>query len=363
MPRNSSDFRYKSDIAACRQTIRGGSKTFFAASLLLPRRVRDPAYALYAFCRLSDDTVDLEGGRLASIGRLRDRLERAYAGRPLPLAVDRALADTVERFQIPSDLPLALLEGLEWDAQGRQYRSLSDLSAYAARVAGSVGAMMALLMGARRPDLLARACDLGLAMQLTNIVRDIGEDARNGRLYLPLDWFDEMGIDPGAWLAAPCCSAPIRAMASRMLVAADQHYARADAGIARLPLDCRPGISAARTLYAEIGREVERRGFDSVTVRAVVSNRRKAALLGASIARALRPARPAEMAVAPEAAFLVSAVAERRDLTLPRRPRWWHLGTQTVAAIEMFDRLERQDRQRRGLGSGWPERSVESLRS
>ena len=85
----------------------------------------------------------------------------------------------------------------------RRYETLQDLDAYAARVAGSVGAMMTLVMGQRAPEIVARACDLGVAMQLTNIARDVGEDARAGRLYLPLQWLREAGIDPDAWLAKP----------------------------------------------------------------------------------------------------------------------------------------------------------------
>jgi phytoene synthase len=165
--------------------IRCGSRSFFMASFLLPPDVREAAYALYAFCRLSDDAVDVEGGRGESVARLRQRLDSVFAGRPEPEPVDRALTDAVIEFGIPRAAMDALLEGLEWDAAGRRYETLSDVYAYAVRVAGSVGAMMAALMGARTPDLVARACDLGVAMQLTNIARDVGEDARAGRLYLP----------------------------------------------------------------------------------------------------------------------------------------------------------------------------------
>jgi phytoene synthase len=137
-----------SDLAACHALLRGGSRSFFAASLFLPRDVCEPAAALYAFCRLADDAVDVEGGGLGALARLRDRLDRAYAGRPLPLPGDRALADVARLFSMPRALPDALLEGFEWDARGRRYESLADLHGYAARVAGSVGAMMAMLMGA-----------------------------------------------------------------------------------------------------------------------------------------------------------------------------------------------------------------------
>lgn len=167
------------DFAFCRDALRRGSRSFLAASLLLPARVRAPAAALYAFCREADDAVDL--ACVPDLAPLRDRLDRAYAGRPRPGPVDRAFAEVVARFAIPRALFDALLEGFAWDAEGRRYEDFADLGAYAARVAGSVGAMMAVLMGVRAPEKLARACDLGTAMQLTNIARDIGEDARAGR--------------------------------------------------------------------------------------------------------------------------------------------------------------------------------------
>ena len=121
--------------------------------------------------------------------------------------------------------------------------------------------MMALLMGVRTPEGLARACDLGVAMQLSNIARDVGEDARMGRLYLPQAWLVEAGIAPDARLAAPVFSPALGAVVRRLLDAADALYRRVDAGVARLPLACRPGINAARFLYAEIGHEVARSGF------------------------------------------------------------------------------------------------------
>jgi phytoene synthase len=109
----------------------------------------------------------------------------------------------IETYHMPRALPEALLEGLAWDGMERRYASLSDLRAYSARVASAVGAMMCVLMEVRDPHALARACDLGVAMQLTNIARDVGEDARAGRLYLPTDWLEEEGIDIDAFLADP----------------------------------------------------------------------------------------------------------------------------------------------------------------
>ncbi len=343
------------DLAACRALLANGSRTFLAASRLLPQAVRDPACALYAFCRLADDEVDGQTGggtpgglpgagsaaaASAAVISLRHRLQRVYQGQPLDQPADRALAVVVKRFNIPPQLPEALIEGFEWDGQDRHYDTLADVQAYAARVAGTVGAMMALLMGVRSATGLARACDLGVAMQLSNIARDVGEDARLGRLYLPRQWLREVGISPEAWLAAPAHSPALGQVVQRLLREADALYARVDAGVAALPLGCRPGINAARFLYAQIGLEVERRGLNAVDGRAVVSRSRKLA----SLLQALLLLAPATASVAapPLAAtrHLVEAVTGpvHDSVFNPPPPR------RLEGVLALFERLERRDR-------------------
>ena len=262
MPQFSFDLASRSDQRECRELIRSGSKSFYSASRLLPAEVRQQAFALYAFCRLSDDAVDMADGSQDAIARLTDRLARAAQGRPRPFAADRALADAMRRSAIPPALLEALLEGLAWDAEGRCYETLDDLFDYAARVAGTVGVMMTLIMGVRSAAALGRACDLGVAMQLTNIARDVGEDARMGRIYLPRQWLRETGVDAEAWLAEPSPDPRIRALVARLLDEARALYQQARGGVALLPASCRPAILAAALIYAEIGAEVERNGFD-----------------------------------------------------------------------------------------------------
>ncbi len=328
------------DLRACRALLAGGSRTFFAASLLLPRRVRDPASALYAFCRLADDLIDRERDA-AGLERLSARLDGIYAGRPGPAAADRALAAVVAHHGIPRPLLDALLEGFRWDAEGRRYETAADLEAYAVRVAGAVGILMALLMGVRDAPALARAADLGIAMQLSNIARDVGEDAGMGRLYLPLAWLREAGIDPDAWLARPAFDPALGAVVRRLLDAADRFYRRADAGIAALPRGCRPGIRAARLLYAGIGDEVARRGHDSVGGRASVPTARKLALVG----RALLPGRRDDAAAAvPSAAAAreLVEVAAASGRTPWARPR--SLDERVAWVVDLFQRLERRER-------------------
>lgn len=333
-----------SDHAECRAVIREGSRSFYAASRLLPASVRKPAFGLYAFCRLSDDAIDLGTGSTNALERLRDRLDRAAEGRPLPHPADRAMADLVRRHAIPRAVPQALLEGLRWDAEGRTYETLDDLFDYAARVAGTVGVMMTLMMGERSPEALARACDLGVAMQLTNIARDVGEDARLGRLYLPRQWLHEAGIDCASWLADPAPSDAIRVAVARLIEAAEMLYERARTGIGILPVGCRPAILAAALIYAEIGREIERNTYDSVTRRARVSGARKVHLLARSLAEAPLLSRGASEPALDSAAFLLDAVAN--GPSAPRRARRaiedWR--GSFVGVLETFERLQRAER-------------------
>jgi 15-cis-phytoene synthase len=334
-------------MAACRDLLCGGSRSFYAASLLLPKQVYEPATALYAFCRIADDEIDLAERPHEAVIALRQRLDAIYARRPLPIAADRALADVVHQFAIPRTLLDALIEGFAWDAEGRRYEDISSVYAYSARVASTVGAMMTLLMGIRDPDLIARACDLGVAMQLSNIARDVGEDAANGRLYLPREWLREEGLDPDAWLQDPVWTPELGRVVSRLLEAAEAQYVRADQGIGGLPLRCRAGIGAARHLYAEIGHEVRRRGLNSVCQRAVVSPRRKAALLPRVLAATL-PRKPKPLPPLAETQFLVEAVKAQplehniNPISTTGQPK---VENRVAWVLDLFERLEERDRQ------------------
>lgn len=304
------------DMAHCREAIRTGSLSFHAASKLLPSSVRDPALALYAFCRLADDEVDEGTNKSRAVLRLRDRLDKAYAGQPEDAPEDRAFAAIIKQFDMPRALPEALLEGLAWDAAEYRYQTLSELRGYSARVASAVGAMMCVLMGVRDRDALARACDLGVAMQLTNIARDVGEDARAGRIYLPLDWLEEAGISAQHFLENPKPTPEIRKMVRVLLDEARRLYQRSEAGIGQLPLSSRTGIWAARLIYSGIGTEIQRAKFDSITVRAHTTKAQKIGWLAQAVKRTattLVMPQPATLFAQPlpEVAFLVDAAGRQ----------------------------------------------------
>jgi phytoene synthase len=189
---------------------------------------------------------------------------------------------------------------------------------------------------------LARACDLGVAMQLTNIARDVGEDARHGRLYLPRAWMREAGLDPDAWLAAPRFDARLATVTRRLLAAADALYRRSEGGIACLPVSCRPGIGAARFIYAEIGRAVERAGLDSVTRRAVVPGRRKAVLLARSLGALLMPRPPVGAPPLEATRYLVEAVATAAPPRMRYRAPARSFDERVAWLVDLFTRLQQQ---------------------
>ncbi len=349
------------DLRYCRQKLHHGSKSFLAASFLLPVQMRKAATALYAFCREADDLVDLGDNAAESLKVVCKRVEQVYSDTPLLSPADRALRSVARHYSLPKALLDALIEGFAWDASHRSYQNLEALEDYAARVAGTVGAMMSVLMGARNPQVLARACDLGVAMQLTNICRDVGEDARAGRCYLPLDWLAEQGLTsdvlPEA-LLDPRNAIKVRIVVDRLLARAEELYARADCGIAMLPINCQRGIRMARRLYAGIGDEVARTAGYEVNHRAFVSGKRKLALITRHWVN--RPAVDRKLLSLPpltSTAWLVDAVAS----ATPERPVQISRGLmqnnsntrdEMITVLHIMDRLEHARRKQLQVGSG-----------
>jgi phytoene synthase len=282
-----------------RQTIERGSKSFAAAARLLDRNTRESAHMLYAWCRYCDDQIDTQHLGFAierETSSPRSRLQRLEQETRQTLAgdvVDRpafvALRRVVERHDIPDRYPLELLQGFAMDVEGHRYNELDDTLLYCYHVAGVVGVMMAYVMGVSGRDTLQRAADLGIAFQLTNIARDVMDDARLGRVYLPSRWLGEAKIPPAQIAAAEHRSA-VFAVVKRVLDEAERYYASAAQGLPRLGLRCAWSIDTARTVYRDIGRAVVERGPAAWNERVVVSGGRKMlgvlrGLLGALAAR------------------------------------------------------------------------------
>jgi 15-cis-phytoene synthase len=254
-----------------RQILAHHSKSFAFAGRLLPAWCRDDAAALYAWCRRCDDAVDTPRdaiARASAVAELRDELDRIYSAGVESDPTLVGLQEVVRRHAIPRRYAEDLVEGMAMDVDAVRYHTFDRLLLYCYRVAGTVGLMMAHIMGVRERSALRRAVDLGIAMQLTNICRDVAEDAVRGRVYLPLDL-----LEACRWPGDP--NGQTGRAVAELLRRADDFYASADQGLPALPVRCAIGIRAARLIYAEIGQVIARRRFDTGAGRAVVSRRRK----------------------------------------------------------------------------------------
>jgi phytoene synthase len=282
---------------AAQTTIAQGSKSFAVAARLFAPRMRSDAVLLYAWCRHCDDVIDGQvlgfAADPAGLGPASDRLAslraettRALEGRATD-PVFAAFGEVMHRNGIPERLAFDHLDGFAMDVAGRRYETLHDTLAYCYGVAGVVGLMMARIMGVRDEATLQRACDLGLAFQLTNIARDIVDDAEVGRIYLPEDWLVAAGIDREA-IAEPKNRDALAGVARRLVAAAEPYYASAAIGIRALPFRAAWAIATARGVYRAIGTEVVRRGPMAWNGRVSTSGAAKIAhvAMGATIAAA-----------------------------------------------------------------------------
>ncbi len=257
------------DVRHGEQTIRQGSKSFAAAARLFAPRMRADAVLLYAWCRHCDDVIDGQKLGFADgaqpslpaevrLERLRAETEAALRG----VATDRVFAafgEVMHRHAVPARYPLEHLDGYAMDVADRRYETIEDTLDYCYGVAGTVGIMMAHVMGVRDEATLGRACDLGLAFQLTNIARDILDDVAAGRVYLPADWLVEAGIPPRA-IAAPENRVALAGVARRLIATAKPFYESAAIGVRSLPFRAAWAVSTASRVYQAIGTEVVRRG-------------------------------------------------------------------------------------------------------
>lgn len=276
-------------IAHCETAIEQGSKSFALAARLFDRDTMRAAFSLYGWCRYCDDQIDLCRGEESGGERLRmlrAQTEDAFAGRRQDDPVFVAFQYVTARYAIPAHYPLELLEGMAMDVRAQRYETLDDLLLYCYRVAGTVGLMMAHVMGVSDEKALQHAAHMGIAMQLTNIARDIIEDQERGRVYLPLSWLsrDDLPVeDIGRWEHR----SRLAALTRRLLAVADTYYDSGRAGIRYLPFRCGCAVAAAENVYAEIGRMVLRRGAHAWDGRTYTSKVRKVALSAKGITRML----------------------------------------------------------------------------
>ncbi|WP_417307499.1 phytoene/squalene synthase family protein [Devosia sp.] len=280
-------------VAASSEAIRKGSQSFAAAARLFDPETRDDCVMLYAWCRHCDDVIDGQSlghdarddyrdGQDERLALLRAQTHAAANGQPADDPVFKALAAVVKRKRIPTQHLDELLDGFAMDVAERQYATAGDTLDYAYHVAGVVGVMMAMIMDVRDPRILDRASDLGLGFQLTNIARDVVDDARAGRVYVPAEWLAEEGLvevnadDQSQWPA-------LYRVALRLLDTAEPYYESARIGMAHLPWRSAWAIAAARRVYRAIGTRLRARGAEAWHQRVSTSKAEKLMLVGLAL--------------------------------------------------------------------------------
>ncbi|WP_126176498.1 phytoene/squalene synthase family protein [Tsuneonella rigui] len=287
-------------------SISKGSKSFSFASRLFDRDTREKAWLLYAWCRRCDDLADDQdhGGTLGEEEGAERRLtairlltERAFEGLPTADPAFDAFGLVARECGLTREMAEDVIMGFELDATGWRPRNEADLARYCYHVAGAVGVMMAVVMGVDREDswMLDRACDLGLAFQLANIARDLDEDDKADRCYLPIEWLVEEDIEPGQQMK-PHHRQELADMAARLIRRMEKHEAMARLGAAKLAFRQRWAVLAAARIYGAIGRRVVELGPKAWDHRVVIGRIEKLRHVAAAFAEAVKnkPAEPAE---------------------------------------------------------------------
>lgn len=266
-------------------------RSFSFASTLIPEPYRSRLLAVYAYCRYTDDLVDgTHRSRAEALARLDwwlDASEAAYHGRHSEHAMLRIVMQDMAAAAVPFQYVADLCRGMRMDLLGHRYGTIDELRTYCYRVAGVVGLWLTELFGVHDRETLERAASLGVAMQLTNIVRDVGEDWERGRLYLPRTVMRRHGLTTGTIDRVRRGREPVpaeyAAAMEEMMALAEQEYQRAWPGIAALPDFFRPAVAVASRVYAAIHEVVRTSGCDTVRQRAVTSTTRKLAIARATL--------------------------------------------------------------------------------
>ncbi len=270
---------------ACRQETAQWAKTFYLGTLLLPPAKRRAIWAIYVWCRRTDELMDSPAAQALPAATLLERLD-AWEDRTRALfngqandSFDRVMLDTLERFPQPLQAYLDMIDGQRMDVIKHRYADFAELELYCYRVAGTVGLMTQAVMGldpayttapwSERPDPTEAAVALGIANQLTNILRDVGEDRGRGRIYLPQEDLARFGYSE-AELLSGTLNDNWRALMTFQLERARSWFARSEAGVRWLSADARWPVWTSLRLYRGILDAIERRGFDVFNHRAYV---------------------------------------------------------------------------------------------
>jgi 15-cis-phytoene synthase len=291
-------------VAYARDSIARGSKSFAAASKLFDRTTRERVWLLYAWCRKCDDMADGQdhGGAMgnvadpeARLNAIRELTAKALNGDTTGEPAFDCLGVVARECGLTQRMADDVIEGFALDTAGWQPRHENDLYRYCFHVAGAVGVMMAVVMGISPDDeeTLDRACDLGLAFQLANIARDIAEDGRAGRCYIPDDWLAQLDLEPGEHLR-PHNRKKLALIGRWLADEAGQYEASAKVGASRLPFRARWAVLTAAGIYGDIARKVRAAGEHAWDHRIFTSRGEKLGWVARALVDAVRN-HPAEM--------------------------------------------------------------------
>lgn len=273
----------------CRLITRVHAKTFYMATRFLPYPKQRSIFAIYGLCRyldnLVDETEDLVNNHQISLGQVYEQLDifkknliKSYKGVDHEDPILIAFSDTLKRFDISPELPLLLLDGVKTDLTKSRYETFDELYAYSYKVASVVGLMTCEVFGYSNKQALDYAIDLGIAMQLTNILRDVGEDLRRNRIYLPAEELSEFNIDMDAFKNGEI-TREFTELMKFQIKRARQYYHRAELGISMLSRDSRLPVHLAMENYSRILDKIEENHYDVFTRRAFLNSTEKLSMI------------------------------------------------------------------------------------
>lgn len=281
--------RLKKAYSHCREITRKHAKTFYMATRFLPNHKQRSIFAIYGLCRYLDDLVDeaedlilkkkiSELDVLEKLEAFKNKLVDTYRGAEQDDPILIAFSDTLELYKIPLDLPLQLMDGVKTDLVKSRYQNFDELYDYSYKVASVVGLMTSEVFGYSNPKAVEHAVDLGIAMQLTNILRDIGEDLERNRIYLPQDELDEFGLSESDLFNHTLDERFISFMEFQIKRAND-YYESSDKGISMLSRDSRLPVCLARENYSRILSKIEENNFNVYQHRAYLNSTEKLSMV------------------------------------------------------------------------------------
>lgn len=284
-----NDINLKSAYSHCRAITRFYAKTFYMATRFLPNEKQRSIFAIYGLCRyvdnLVDDTMDLATNEQIALVEVKEKLDvfkvnlaSIYEGKRTRNPILIAYSDTAQKYNIPIDLPLLLIQGVESDLTKNRYNNFNELYDYSYKVASVVGLMTSKVFGYSNSKALDYAVDLGIAMQLTNILRDVGEDLQRNRIYLPKDELTMFGISEEDLFKEEVTDEFIDLMRFQIR-RAREYYVKADLGIRMLSKDSRLPVYLAWHNYSRILDKIEENDFDVFRERAYLTNVEKFSII------------------------------------------------------------------------------------